>query len=92
MSWVDRLNTTIDKCIDDAVAQERARGNNARVRAAGMAALLAEIRAHNAARDLDDDMRDRIDRAIADHERAIDAHFASLASSSETGQQENGNA
>lgn len=78
MSFADRMNEVLDKCVDQAVSRERARGNNARMRAAGMAALLSEIRAHNAARDLDDDLLVRIERAIADHERAIDAHFAEV--------------
>jgi galactokinase len=78
MSFADRMNEVLDKCVDQAVARERARGNAARMRAAGMGALLVEIRAHNAARDLDEELLDRIDRAIADHERAIDAHFAEV--------------
>lgn len=78
MAFADRMNEVLDRCVDQAVARERARGDGARLRAAGMAALLTEIRAHNAARDLDDDLLDRIDRAIAHHEQAIAEHFAAL--------------
>lgn len=52
----------------DALTDERA-GAEARMRAAGMGALLAEIRASSAARDMDDDLLDRIDMAIADQDR-----------------------
>lgn len=52
-----------------ALADERA-GVEARMRSAGMASLLAEVRSSNAARDMDDDLLDRIDMAIADQERA----------------------
>lgn len=75
MSFADRMNEVLDRCVDQAVARERTRGDGARMRAAGMAALLVEIRAHNAARDLDEDLLSRIDRAIAHHEQAMAAHF-----------------
>jgi hypothetical protein len=55
---------------DQLHAQAITEGNRARIRAAGMYGLLIRIREHNAARELDDDLLDCIDRAIADQERA----------------------
>lgn len=70
---IDALAAAPSTPPDEATSRDAeafALGMAARMRAAGMASLLAEVLAQNAARDLDDDLKERMDRAIADQDAA----------------------